>query len=330
MIDFFVLGSGISGSTIANLLNKKYSTEIIDKAKGIGGRSSNKKMNKSVTFDHGLQYYQPNNKKFKSYLKTLIEKKVLKIWTGNHIDFTFKKREQSHKIIGVKGNNDLNKYLLKNIKKNLDQEISNIKFKKTHWEIFGRSEIFKAKNIIVTFPYPQSKKLARMYLNQIFLKLKIKMIPNITLLLNQKTKRKIPISSIKLNNNIISWISNENSKKRFKSKKINWTLQTSEEFSNKIINIYKKKKNYYSKMIIKELSNILDSNLNNFKALKIHGWKYSYNKVSSGKECYWDNKLRIGLCGDWFLGSKAESAWLSAKSLFNAIKKNPPKNIRRV
>ena len=60
MIDFFVLGSGISGSTIANLLNKKYSIEIIDKAKGIGGRSSNKKINKSVTFDHGLQYYQQN------------------------------------------------------------------------------------------------------------------------------------------------------------------------------------------------------------------------------------------------------------------------------
>ena len=43
MIDFCVLGSGISGSTIANLLNKKYSIEIIDKAKGIGGRSSTKK-----------------------------------------------------------------------------------------------------------------------------------------------------------------------------------------------------------------------------------------------------------------------------------------------
>ena len=59
MIDFCILGSGISGSTIASLLNKKYSTEIIDKANGIGGRSSNKKINKSVSFDHGLQYFLP-------------------------------------------------------------------------------------------------------------------------------------------------------------------------------------------------------------------------------------------------------------------------------
>ena len=61
MIDFFVLGSGLSGSTIANLLSKKYSVEIIDKAKGVGGRSSNKKVSGYVSFDHGLQYYSSKN-----------------------------------------------------------------------------------------------------------------------------------------------------------------------------------------------------------------------------------------------------------------------------
>ena len=325
MIDFFVLGSGISGSTIANLLNKKYSTEIIDKAKGIGGRSSNKKMNKSVTFDHGLQYYQPNNKKFKSYLKTLIEKKVLKIWTGNHIDFTFKKREQSHKIIGVKGNNDLNKYLLKNIKKNLDQEISNIKFKKTHWEITGKNSKFKSRNIVITFPFFQTKKIAKKYLNQNFLDLKVQMSPNITLLIEQKTKHKVPISSIKLNNKKISWAANENSKKRFSSSNNYWTIQASNNYSKKIINIYKKRKNYFSKELIKEFSNITGLKYSSFKVFKIHGWKYSYNHIGSSEECYWDSNLRIGLCGDWFIGPKAESAWLSANSLFKKIKKNPPK-----
>ena len=28
-----------------------------------------------------------------------------------------------------------------------------------------------------------------------------------------------------------------------------------------------------------------------------------------------DKKLRIGICGDWFIGPKADSAWISAKSL---------------
>ena len=92
MIDFCVLGSGISGSTIANLLSKKYSTIVIDKAKGIGGRSSNKKINKLVSFDHGLQYFSPKSVNFKNYLKKLINKGILKHWDGNHIDLTLEKK----------------------------------------------------------------------------------------------------------------------------------------------------------------------------------------------------------------------------------------------
>ena len=42
MKDFCIIGSGISGATIANSLSKKYSLDIYDKARGAGGRSSNK------------------------------------------------------------------------------------------------------------------------------------------------------------------------------------------------------------------------------------------------------------------------------------------------
>ena len=51
MIDFCVLGSGVSGSTIANLLSKKYSVQVFDKARGLGGRSSNKRFQKSLSFE---------------------------------------------------------------------------------------------------------------------------------------------------------------------------------------------------------------------------------------------------------------------------------------
>ena len=63
MIDYCILGSGISGSTIANLLSKSSSVEIIDKARGIGGRCSSKKFTKNLNFDHGLQYFSSKNYK---------------------------------------------------------------------------------------------------------------------------------------------------------------------------------------------------------------------------------------------------------------------------
>ena len=40
MSSFCVIGSGISGATIANLLNKKRTVELYEKARGLGGRTS--------------------------------------------------------------------------------------------------------------------------------------------------------------------------------------------------------------------------------------------------------------------------------------------------
>ena len=51
MKDFCIVGSGIAGSTIANLIHKKYSVEIFDKARGPGGRASNRRYKKKLSFD---------------------------------------------------------------------------------------------------------------------------------------------------------------------------------------------------------------------------------------------------------------------------------------
>ena len=154
------------------------------------------------------------------------------------------------------------------------------------------------------------------------------MIPNLTLLIEGKLREKILLSSLKFNSNIIAWAANENSKKRFNGNKPLWTIQTTELFSKKYINTYKKSKKFVSKLILKEFCKVTGYNLKSFNIIKLHGWKYSYNKSKLNYNCYWDKKFKIGVCGDWFIGSKADSAWLSAKNLFSQIQKNPPDNRR--
>ena len=106
MLDFCIIGSGISGSTIAHYLKKKYSINVHDKARGVGGRSSFKRYKGKIGFDHGLQYLSPRSKEFKSFTNKLIKKKVLKHWGGNHVFLNQKvKKDKKHiKLIGVKGN----------------------------------------------------------------------------------------------------------------------------------------------------------------------------------------------------------------------------------
>jgi len=93
MKDFCIVGSGIAGSTIANLLAKKFSVEIFDKARGPGGRSSNRRYSDNLSFDHGVQYISPKSKKFTKLIQKLSKKQIFKTWDGNHLDFTFEKKK---------------------------------------------------------------------------------------------------------------------------------------------------------------------------------------------------------------------------------------------
>ena len=96
MKDFCIVGSGIAGSTIANLLAIKYSVEIFDKARGPGGRASNRRYKKNLSFDHGLQYFFYKSLKFKNFILDLKKKNILKEWSGQHLDFTFEKKEKTN------------------------------------------------------------------------------------------------------------------------------------------------------------------------------------------------------------------------------------------
>ena len=175
MIDFCILGSGISGSTIANLLSKKYSVKVFDKARGPGGRSSNKRFKNNLSFDHGVQYISPKSKEFTKFIQKLHKKKILKTWDENHLDFTFEKKAFSSKYIGKKANNDLAKHNLKGIKQSFASPIRKIKFNKYFWEItLSDKSTHEFKSLVLTCPHPQLKKLARNYLEKKFSILKLK------------------------------------------------------------------------------------------------------------------------------------------------------------
>ena len=85
MSEFGIIGSGISGATIAKLLNQKYSVILFDKARGPGGRASFKRIKGKTGFDHGTQYISPKSVEFKKFTKDLVKKKILKVWGGRHV-----------------------------------------------------------------------------------------------------------------------------------------------------------------------------------------------------------------------------------------------------
>ena len=323
MSEFCIIGSGISGATIANLLSKKHSVILFDKARGPGGRASFKRINGKTGFDHGTQYISPKSKEFKRFTKTLIKKKILKVWSGKHVFLNSKKKEDKKhlKIIGKNGNNDISKYLLKKINCNYQSELKKIYYKDKSWHLYFADGKFRSfKNIILTCPFPQLKRLSKKFIKNSFLNKSIKMDANITTMIAIK-KNKISKSSYLFEDSILGWAGNENSKKRFNSKYDLWTLQSTFAWANKKINQNKENKNENSKIMIDKFFQLSNIKKTKIKYVLNHGWKYSSNSKPFRIKSYWDAKKKIGVCADWFVGPRLESGWISAHDLFKKILK---------
>jgi len=321
MSDYCVIGSGISGATIANLLNKKFQVNLYDKGRGPGGRASFKRIKGQIGFDHGTQYFSPKTIEFKKFTNRLIKIKILKKWSGNHIFLNSKKKENKKhiKIIGKKGNNDICKFLLKKVKCFYQSEVKKIYYKNKLWFLlFTDGKIRTYKGVILTCPFPQLKKLSEKFINNTFIKRKLKMDANITVMIAIKKNKKSP-SSFLFDDPVLGWAGNENTKKRFKSKYDLWTLQSTFKWANKNIDKNKKNLKKNSKILIDKFFK-----LTKIKKTKViysinHGWKYSSNSKPLKIRSYWDPKKKLGVCADWFIGPRLESGWISAHDLYKKI-----------
>ena len=321
MSDYCVIGSGISGATIANLLNKKFQVNLYDKGRGPGGRASFKRIKGQIGFDHGTQYFSPKTIEFKKFANRLIKIKILKKWSGNHIFLNSKKKENKKhiKIIGKKGNNDICKFLLKKVKCFYQSEVKKIYYKNKLWFLlFTDGKIRTYKGVILTCPFPQLKKLSEKFINNTFINKKLKMDANVTVMIAIKKNKKSP-SSFLFDDPVLGWAGNENTKKRFKSKYDLWTLQSTFKWANKNIDKNKKNLKKNSKILIDKFFK-----LSKIKKTKViysinHGWKYSSNSKPLKIRSYWDPQKKIGVCADWFIGPRLESGWISAHDLFKKI-----------
>jgi len=50
-----------------------------------------------------------------------------------------------------------------------------------------------------------------------------------------------------------------------------------------------------------------------------HRWRYALAENPLGEPCLWDEKTRLGLCGDWCLAPRLEAAFLSGRALAQNI-----------
>jgi predicted NAD/FAD-dependent oxidoreductase len=315
-----IIGAGFSAATLSYFVKKDL--DFYEKSRGAGGRCSTRRVDEVGLFDHGLQYIKSSNLEFKEMLNDY------SVWQGNFKIFEnnqLKDDEDKERIIHESGNNLLVKNLFKNKNVFVNKELKSIDKKSDHLQLTFKDDTQEQyKTVIITAPFQQAYDLTKQFTESYFSKFNYSMQPNLTVMVAFNKSLKLDLSAIHFeNDDVLGFAANENTKKKnLINKNLElWTIQSSLKYSIKNIREYRNNKQVLIDETLKSFASKLKINISKEQIhySDIHGWRYSYNPNAAKPNCYWDSNLRLGICGDWFSGSNAESAFLNAKQLANLI-----------
>ena len=115
----------------------------------------------------------------------------------------------------------------------------------------------------------------------------------------------------------VQWLSI--SKKILEKKKYyNLLINSSYNFAEQNINGNKDKISDY---LIKQVSDILKCELNNYEHKALHFWKYAISEKNNNLGSLLDDNLKVIVSGDWCMNGKVEGGFLSGKDAVNKLLK---------
>ena len=141
-----VIGSGLSGITVASLIKKKNNVEIFEKSRDVGGRMSTRK-EPPFTFDHGAQFFKIKTNEFQNFVSELITEKIIRPWNFKLAYFdrnNLKKikiiKSEDKFFVGTPNMDSIVKYKSKNCKVILNTKIEKILKKNNKWYLSDQNK----------------------------------------------------------------------------------------------------------------------------------------------------------------------------------------------
>ena len=298
--DVIIIGAGLSGSFIARKINRSgFKTMLIEKSTTIGGRFSTKSVGEGIA-DYGCQYLSPKSIDLSNLIEELENKYIIKKTKINDSNNTY---------VAPYGMNKIPQYLSLGINTILNQKVVSLKKEKSNWIVKTNAYEIKSRSIILTMPINQVNKLIEPFKNI------IGALPNpkyesfftSTFQCNKQINSDIIRSDINA-----PWICNNSQKGLLNNKNI-FTINFSNDFSNKLLGLNQDQRHNMINQQLKHLG------FNSYSNLSLHFWKYAFSKEQNNPSHFFDKDEMLGICGDSFSVGQADGAIVSAIKTFTDL-----------
>lgn len=304
-----IIGAGIAGLSCATALSKAgYSVVLFDKARGPGGRMSTRRFETPLgeaSADHGAQYFTARDPDFLEEVIGWALAGVAAPWTDVAGDCW----------VGVPSMNAIIRHLASMQTVHWNSRIETISSAASGWELAtSKGTLGPFDAVVIAVPSDQALPFLA---GNDFAMARRAMLARFQPCWTALFAFDAPLQSSRpyvRDTGAIGWACRESAKPQRQGPET-WVVQANASWSSAHLD---DDADTVLAALRRELEAALATPLPEPIAQSSHRWRYA---MSSGLDdgALWNADLGLGACGDWLLGPRIESGWLSGRALAGAM-----------
>ncbi len=303
-----IVGAGLAGLSCARQLHRKgFGVTVWDKSRGLGGRLATRRSN-GLSFDHGAQYVTARSTAFREFLAEMERGGSAAHWDPDDSD-----RSLTGLYVGQPGMSALLKPIALGLDLRLGIRVEMVDCRCSQWYLTSENGIeskgFDA--LVLAVPVPQAVSLLGPYSGILPDPEPLAMAPCWSVMMAFREPVAVAFDVARPAENAISWIARNSSKPARPRHADQWVIHASTDWSADHIEADKK---YVETELARCFRELCDVAVPTPSFTAAHRWRYAFAQRPLGQDFVWDAGLRLGLVGDWCLGGRAESAFLSGSA----------------
>lgn len=315
-----IVGAGIAGLACAGVLTDRgHDVALFDKGRGPGGRMSTRRFQTpagEAHFDHGAQYFTARDDRFRAQVRSWMDEGVVAPWPAAGDDA----------YVGVPAMNSPIRNLARHQAVHWSALVTGLERHGDRWRLLlGSGESHGDSRdvdlVVIAVPAEQAAALLADAAPDMAVRAGA-VISEPCWTVMAAFSRPVPVTADcrradqagGADEAVVGWAA-RNSAKPGRSGPESWVVQATPNWSRAHIDA---DRDEVTTTLAAALSAVLDVRLPRSIGTAAHLWRFA-RCAQGGPGVVFDDDRRLGLCGDWLIGPRVESAWLSGRDLGDRI-----------
>ncbi len=320
-----VIGAGIGGLCCARQLSAAgFSVRIFDKSRGVGGRVSVRRHQTDIAFDHGAQYFTVEDTEMAQQVESWLAAGVVAPWQccmGSLDTGVWKPtNSETRHFVGVPDMTAIAKHLARDLELILQTRVTSVARHEYSWQLLGEEDrdlgIFDV--LILNAPAPQSASLLKNFPEFAQQIDAAKFAPCWSVMLAFDQRLDVPWDAATVHDSPLSWIARNSSKPGRPTRPDCWLLQGNPDWSNTHLEVAKE---VVMAQLISCFWEAIGLVPRPHRLADVHRWRFALPSELLEQQYLFNEDLGVGVCGDWCVGPRIESAYLSGLALAEEVRK---------